>query len=162
MNWGFFVSSNTSFTESSRTQLSQEIEQTLINMKDLRPFISAWSVIDARFCGIAELEEELDPVFQIHSLIKRERTSTGLITEELFVAWMLQLSFLKKNIVCVKSGNVWEPTTETYSDFRSRSDELVVSSSLNNSEKVNVFYKWVVQLCNWDGSILTNQSKQLH
>lgn len=156
------MSSNAYLTESRRTQLILEIENTLITTKDLRPFISAWAVIEARFRGIAEIEEELDPVVQIYSFIERERESTNLITEELFVAWLLQLPVLSKNVVCKSSGNVWEPILESYMDFKDRTNELLVSDLLSNSEKVNEFYRWMVQLCNWDGGCMTNQSSNIH
>jgi hypothetical protein len=137
-----------------RTQLIQEIEQFLVATKDLWPFISAWPVIQARFLGVDELGADLDPVTQVHSLLMRENSRTALITEELFFAWLKKLPVLNKNIVCVDTGRVWEPVSESFCDFRSGSSsgKLQISNRICSDEKINEFYQWVVNLCNWDSS----------
>lgn len=134
-----------------RAQLILEIEEVLAQTDELRPFLSAWSVIEQRFRGVADVDESLDPVVQVHCQLMKEQTRTALITEELFFNWLCRLPILNKNIVCTSTGRVWEPLMETFEGFRKRSKEIVVSDCLNNIEKVNEFQLWVVQLCNWDG-----------
>lgn len=134
-----------------RAQLILEIKEVLAQTDELRPFLSAWSVIEQRFRGVADVDESLDPVVQVHCQLMKEQTRTALITEELFFNWLCRLPILNKNIVCTSTGRVWEPLMETFEGFRKRSKEIVVSDCLNNIEKVNEFQLWVVQLCNWDG-----------
>ena len=134
-----------------RAQLTLEIENVLVQTDELKPFLSAWVVIEQRFRGVADVDESLDPVAQVHCQLMKEQTRTALITEELFFNWLCRLSILNKNIVCTATGRVWEPLMETFEAFRKRSKEIVVSDCLNNIEKVNEFQLWVVQLCNWDG-----------
>lgn len=134
-----------------RAQLTFEIENVLVQTDELKPFLSAWVVIEQRFRGVADVDESLDPVAQVHCQLMKEQTRTALITEELFFNWLCRLSILNKNIVCTATGRVWEPLMETFEAFRMRSKEIVVSDCLNNIEKVNEFQLWVVQLCNWDG-----------
>tara|TARA_B110000467_G_C18271235_1_gene452485 strand:+ start:297 stop:755 length:459 start_codon:yes stop_codon:yes gene_type:complete len=144
-----------------RAQLNHEIEDVLSITEELRPFLSAWSVIEQRFCGVSDVKEVLDPVKQIHCLIMAEQVKTALITEELFLSWLLKLPFLSKNIVCVESGRVWEPLMQSFEEFKEDDSKFRVSDCLNSNEKINEFQLWVIQLCNWDGSgILV--SKKIH
>ena len=134
-----------------RAQLILEIEEVLAQTDELRPFLSAWSVIEQRFRGLADVDESLDPVNQVHCQLMKEQTRTALITEELFFNWLCRLPVLNKNIVCTSTGRVWEPLMESFEDFRKQAVCVIASDCLNNLEKINEFQLWVVQLCNWDG-----------
>jgi hypothetical protein len=134
-----------------RAQLISEIEEILAQTDELRPFLSAWSVIEQRFRGVADVDESLDPVMEVHCQLMKEQTRTDLITEELFFNWLCRLPVLNKNIVCKSTGRVWEPLMEPFEDFRLHTVNVVASDCLNNSEKIYEFQLWVVQLCNWDG-----------
>ena len=134
-----------------RTQLIHEVEEALSVAGELRPFLSAWSVIEERFRGVAEVDESLDPVLQVHSQLKREQTRTALITEELFFNWLCKLPFLSKNFVCTQTGRVWEPLIESFEAFKASSKNVIVSDCVNNTEKTYEFQLWVIKLCNWDG-----------
>lgn len=140
-----------SSSTSLRAQLSSEIENILAQTSELRPFISAWSVIEHRFRGIADVDGALDPAMQVHCLLMQELGRTALITEELFFSWLCNLSVLSKNVVCKSTGKVWEPRMQSFSDFKNCTEHIVVSDCINNSEKVYEFQLWVVELCNWDG-----------
>lgn len=151
---GFFMSSS----KELRSKLTLEVEEVLSSNQELVPFLSAWSVIAERFDGISVMDDSLDPVFQIHNqlMLELQRSGNTLITEEVFISWLLGIKALKKNIVCKATGRVWEPVMESFAAFSRLAGEIVVSDVARAGEKINEFYMWVVQLCNWDGSVKTS------
>lgn len=144
-----------------RAQLISEIKDVLIQTEELRPFVSAWSVIEKRFRGVAEVDESLDPVKLVHHQIMKEQERTALITEELFFSWLCMLPILNKNVVCKSTGRVWEPMMESFEDFGSHVVNVVTSDCLNNEQKIFEFQLWVVKLCNWDG-LNSERNVKLH
>lgn len=145
-----------------RSQLISEIEEVLVQTAELRPLFSAWIEIERRFRGLADVDESLDPVVQVHCQLMQEKTRTALITEELFFNWLCRLTVLNKNIVCTSTGKVWEPLTESFEEFRSYAVNVVASNRLNNKEKINEFQLWVVQLCDYGLGAESQLKQNLH
>ena len=144
-----------------RDQLNDEVLTELFKRKELKPFIPAWNVIKDRFQGINDIDSTLDPVTEVHCQLMKELSTNGLITEELFFSWLLNLKFIGKNIVCKSSGQVWEPLIEPLYTFLGRSGhEVTVSDVISYDERINKFNMWVIQLCDWDGLVV--KSAQYH
>ncbi|MCS6271877.1 hypothetical protein G3489_19570 [Shewanella baltica] len=145
-----------------RTQLFEEVEQILFETLELRPFIGVWEIISERFQGVDTVGDDLDPIFFVHCALMREQSRNGksLITEELFLAFLMRLPILNKNIVSMSSGAVWEPIMESFSEFSRKNKNITSSNRLRNDDKVQEFYMWVIQLCNWDG--LAGQKVKVH
>lgn len=154
--WGFLMSCSLRL----RAQLNHEIVEVLSSVSELRPFISAWAVIEQRFNGIAELDDSLDPVLQIHCLLQQELATTNLVTEEVFLLWLLQLKVFRKNIVCRDTSAVWEPIMESFADFSKKSPAIGLSEARLNADKVKEFSTWVFKLCDWDSSVLNGHQQK--
>lgn len=139
-----------------RAHLNNEIVEALSSTAELRPYLTAWAIIEARFRGLDALDQSLDPVSEVHCKIMREQKRTGLITEELFISWVMLMKVHTKNIVCRVSGKVWEPIMQSFSEFQLGASDLIISDSSKSDAKVQQFYLWVLQLCNWDGESSVN------
>jgi hypothetical protein len=109
----------------------------------LKPFVVIWSKIVDLFEDINNFFPKIDPVFEIHFLLTNEIKKNGLMTEELFVHWLIGLNFLKKNVVCKKTGHVWEPLSESFISFREKAQTITLSSVTLFDDKVNQFHLWI-------------------
>ena len=89
-----------------RDQLIAEVADKMACKTEIRVFLSAWDLICNRFNGISSIDEILDPVPFVHNQLASEIQKNGMVTEEVFISWFLNLPFLKKNLVDEK-GNVW-------------------------------------------------------
>lgn len=147
-----------------RSELNNEIEFHLNNKLDLRPFLSAWKLINNQFNGVFELGEQFDPIFQIHCNLLKELKKTDLITEELFIAWLLQLKIIQVNVVCKDTGDVWQPTVESFEHFKSKcsSSNFFVSDCSDVDEKIKSFLSWIITICDWETSNIYLTNVKLH
>ena len=143
-----------------REQFLHEICDVMSSEITLRPFVTVLVSIRDQFRGIELISDDLDPITFIHNRIFTELSRTAEIPEELFMIWLMQLPVLKRNIVNVRNGSVWEPTLESFEKFKAgeHARDIVVSSCMNIEQKIQSFSIWVIQLCDWESQTYSNVS----
>lgn len=150
-----------------REQYLHEICDVMSSDIALRPFVTVLISIRDQFRGIELISGDLDPITFIHNRIFTELSRTAEIPEELFMIWLMQLPVLKRNIVNVRNGSVWEPTSESFEKFQAGESpsDIIVSSCKNSEQKIQSFSIWVIQLCDWESqaylSVSGNQKRYL-
>jgi len=135
-----------------RNDLKREVDEKLSSGVEIRPYFTAWEIICDRFNGVALLDDSLDPVPYVHDQLKAEMRKTDMVTEEVFLSWLISLPALTKNITNADTGEVWEPIYESFNSFSDGAKTLKVSDVKGEEFKLKEYYSWIVGLCDWTSS----------
>lgn len=145
MNLGAFLL----MANDSRSILVNEVNEMLCHRVEIRSFMTAWEVISERFDGVSRVDENLDPIPFIHSCLKKELKKNGMVTEEVFVSWLMELPVIGKSIVGKNTGIVWEPQFEAFSEFEQKVNGIIVNDVQGKEVKLKQYYDWIIGLCDW-------------
>jgi len=148
------------FNESIMNEIA--VADYLNSVPELKAYSSAWAVLCGRFNGIRHVGVEFDFEAYIEAHIEETKQVTGIVTEELFIKWLMDLPILRKNVVSVE-GEVWDLVMESFSDFRARSSLVYVTPLLRPSDKIQGFIEWVLSLCSWGAfSVVESPNHHIH
>jgi hypothetical protein len=122
-------------------------EEDVLENKELWPFLPAIAVLKRRLLGIKDKYEILG--FCIESQVHTEQEMLfSLVTQKVF-------AFDVKNSIDVS----WDIRLESFSDFYTRSDNVLFTFKGFDRKKSKVLIDWIIELCNWNGGFLYNKNK---
>ncbi len=119
----------------------------LYQIAELRPFIPAIIELQNRITGIEKYCEPLG--FELAESYETE--------EQLFHDLFSQKAFAFQ--VSNEQEECWDILTETFTQFAARSTDLTFAAKGNAQERLQAISKWLIQLCDWSQSGVSNTTR---
>lgn len=119
----------------------------LYQIVELRPFIPAIIELQNRIAGIEKYCEPLG--FELADSYETE--------EQLFYDLFSQKAFAFQ--VSNEQEECWDILTETFTQFAARSTDLTFAAKGNAQERLQAISKWLIQLCDWSQSGVSNTTR---
>lgn len=119
----------------------------LYQIAELRPFIPAIIELQNRIAGIEKYCEPLG--FELAESYETE--------EQLFHDLFSQKAFAFQ--VSNEQEECWDILTETFTQFAARSTDLTFAAKGNAQERLQAISKWLIQLCDWSQSGVSNTTR---
>lgn len=122
-------------------------EEEILENSELWPFLPAIAQLKHRLLGLELEDERLGFSFEkkVHT---EQEMLFSLVTQKAF-------AFDIKN----DRDESWDIRLESFSEFQSRSNHVLLTFKGFNRKKSKVIIDWIIGLCNWDGDILYNSNK---
>jgi len=116
----------------------------LYQIAELRPFIPAIIELQNRIAGIEQYCKPLG--FELADSYETE--------DQLFYDLFSQKAFAFQ--VSNEQEECWDILAETFTQFAARSTDLTFAAKGNAQERLQAISKWLIQLCDWSQSGVSN------